>query len=168
MPEAAPVFPTPVYISNFSGGTDGWSLGQQGGAAGSIAASGNKLNVTITAGGTEGWHLQLTKNNIRLEKDKLYRLSFTAQAEADRSITFYAGKASDPWNAYSSASAITASTTAATYPSAITSTSPPAPAARLVFELGKKLLEVTISNVRVEELSFTKPVVTAIDDHENI
>lgn len=159
MPEATPIVATPIYNSNFSG-LDGWQLIQQGGAAGTLAASGGKLNVAITAGGTETWHLQLIKNNIRLEKDKLYKISFTAQAEADRSVTFYAGKASSPWNSYSSTSAVTLSTSEATFSSTFTMTSATDPAARLVFDLGLNVSDVSISNVSVEELSF---VVTNVE-----
>jgi endoglucanase len=161
MPEATPVFASSVYSSNFSSGTDGWSLNAQGGASGTLSASASELKAVITAGGTESWHLQLVKNNIRLEKDKLYKLSFTAKAEADRSITFYAGKASSPWNAYSSASAVTISSTEATYTSTFTMTSPTDPAARLVFDLGRNVSDVTIKNVKVEALSF---VVTSIEE----
>lgn len=163
MPEATPVFSTPVYSSNFTGGPDGWSLTQQGGAAGSALASGGKLNITISNGGTESWHLQLVKNNIRLEKDKTYKMSFTAKAAADRSITFYAGKASSPWNAYSSASGVSLSSAEATFTSTFTMISPTDPAARLVFDLGKDANDVTITNVKVEELSFTQ-VVTGIEE----
>jgi endoglucanase len=159
LPEPTPVYPTTVYNSNFSSGQDGWALGLQGGAAGSATASGGRLNITITNGGTQGWHAQLVKNNIALVNGKWYRISFTARAAADRSITFYAGKASDPWNAYSGASAMSISTTDATYTSSFVMTSPTDMAARLVFDLGLNTSGVSIANVKVEELSFDPPVV---------
>lgn len=161
MPEPTPIFGKSIYSSNFSSGTDGWSLAKQSSANGTIFVSGGNLNINITNGGTETWHLQLVKNNIRLEKDKLYKLSFTAKADADRSITFYAGKASSPWNAYSGASAVTISSTEATYVSTFTMSSPTDIAARLVFDLGKNANDVTLTDVKVEELSFT---ITDIND----
>ena len=154
MPEATPVFSKPVYTSNFSGGADGWALTQQGGAAGSLSASGNEIFVSISNGGTEAWHLQLVRNNIRLEQGKLYRLRFSAEASADRSITFYAGRASSPWNAYSGYNSVSITTPKITYTFTFTMTSETDPVARLVFDLGTDTESVSISSVSVEELSF--------------
>lgn len=154
MPEPTPVVTIPVYTSDFSSGTDGWSLGTQGGAAGSLAVAAGKLNVSISSGGTEGWHVQLVKNNIRLEKDKMYRISFKAQATTDKSATFYAGRASDPWNAYSGYNGVTIGQSEASFAFSFTMTSPTDPAARLVFDLGQSATGVTIAEIKVEELSF--------------
>lgn len=166
MPEPTPIYATPIYTSNFSNGTDGWSLSAQGGGAGSIATSGGKLNVTITNGGTESWHVQLVKSNIRLEHDKLYRISFKGKAAADRSVTFYAGKASDPWNAYSGYNGISVGTAESSFTFSFTMTNPTDPAARLVFDLGKSATGITLWDIKVEELSFTdpNPPVTAIEE----
>lgn len=155
IPEPTPVFATPVYTSNFSGGVDGWWLNQQGGASGSLSASGGKLTVAIASVGTAEWHLQLVKNNIPLEEGKLYRLTFTAQAQSARSITFYAGKASSPWNAYSGYNGVGIGTQEATYTFTFTMTSTTDPAARLVFDLGTNTAAISISGVKVEELTFS-------------
>ena len=155
MPEATPVSFQAVYKSDFSSDADGWSLAQQGGASGSLLASQKQLSVSISAGGTEGWHLQLVKSNIHLEKDKLYRLSFTGKSQADRSITFYAGKASSPWNAYSSYNTVNLSMQEHTYYFTFNMTSPTDPSARLVFDLGGNTAGVYISNIKVEEVTFT-------------
>jgi hypothetical protein len=155
MPEPTPVFATPVYTSDFSLDANGWSLIAQGGAAGSLSVGNNRANVSIASAGTETWHLQLVRNNIPLQKGKLYRLSFTGHAQADRSITFYAGRASDPWNAYSSYNSVGLSTEDATYSFIFSMTSPTDPASRLVFDLGTNTSAVEISSIKVEELSFS-------------
>lgn len=160
-PEPTPVFETAMYVSNFSGGTDGWSLMQQGGAAGTLSATNNALNVSISNPGTEGWHLQLVKNNVTLRQGKLYRLSFNARATADRSLTFYAGRASTPWDSYSGFNGASIGTAVQTYSVTFTMNSPTDPAARLVFDLGTKAPGVIISAVRLDELSFS---VTGIED----
>lgn len=152
MPQATPVITRPVYTSDFSGGVDGWSLIQQGGAAGGISTSGNALAVSISSGGTEAWHLQLVKNNIPLEQGKRYRLSFSAEAGAERNITFYAGKASTPWNAYSGYNSVTITSLQTTYSFIFTMTSATDQVARLVFDLGTTTGSVNISSVKVEEL----------------
>lgn len=165
MPEPIAVVATPIYASDFSSGTNGWSLIQQGGASGSVSISSGKLNVSISNGGAELWHLQLVKNNLLFEKDKLYRISFTGEAQTDRSLNFIAGKATSPWNAYSSISTINIPSTAATYTFTFTMTNPTDPIARLVFDLGVDAINVAISNVKVEKLSF--PVVTSAAEEES-
>lgn len=155
MPEPTPVFSTPVYTSNFSGGNDGWALSLQGGAAGTLSSSAGKLDISITNGGTEGWHVQLVKRPIRFEKDKQYRLSFTAQSATDRAITFYAGKASSPWNAYSGYNGVGITTEEKTYTFTFKMTGATDPSARLVFDLGTSTSGISISEVKVEVLSFS-------------
>ena len=154
MPEPTPIFAVPVYQSNFTSGSDGWTLSTQGGASGSASTSDGLLNVALTSPGTEGWHIQLVKGGINLEKDKLYRVSFKAQAAADRSATFYLGKASDPWNAYSGYSGLTIGTALSTYSYTFTMTSPTDPAARIVFDLGTSATGMSITDVKVDELRF--------------
>jgi aryl-phospho-beta-D-glucosidase BglC (GH1 family) len=155
MPEATPVFATPVYNSDFSVDADGWTLIAQGGAAGSLSVADNQLKVSVANGGTETWHLQLIKSNIPLEESKLYRLSFTGQAQSNRSITFYAGKASDPWNPYSSYNGVGLTSQQASYSFIFTMTSPTDPAARLVFDLGTNTSGISIANIKVEELTMS-------------
>ncbi|MDZ7607707.1 MAG: cellulase family glycosylhydrolase [Cyclobacteriaceae bacterium] len=79
MPEPTPVFTNNIYTSNFSAGTDGWSLNANSGAAGSLTASAGKLNVTINNGGSQAWHVQLTKSPFAFQKDKMYRITFKAK-----------------------------------------------------------------------------------------
>lgn len=153
MPEPISIVATPLYVSNFSNGTDGWQLITQSGASGSLSASNNKLNVTITNGGTEAWHIQLIKNNIALVKDKIYRISFRASASTPRSINFYAGKASNPWNGYSGSSLFNISGEDNSFSSSFTMTSPTDLAARLVFDVGTSSTAVTITSITVEEIT---------------
>lgn len=161
MPEPTPIFAVPVYHSNFTSGNDGWTLSTQGGASGTASTSNGILNVALTTPGTEGWHIQLVKGGINLEKDKLYRVSFKAQAIADRSATFYVGKASDPWNAYSGYSGLSIGMTLSTYSYTFTMTSPSDPAARIVFDLGTSATGISVTDIKVDELRF---VVTNVEE----
>ncbi|HEY3405264.1 MAG TPA: cellulase family glycosylhydrolase [Ohtaekwangia sp.] len=168
MPEPVPVIATPVYTSNFNSGMDGWSLSAQAGASGSLAASAGRLNVSITNGGTQGWHVQLVRNNIPLVKDKLYRISFKAVAPANRSATFYAGKASDPWNAYSGYNALSAGTLESSFTYSFTMINPTDMNARLVFDLGTSAIGLSIWDVKVEELKIGEPEIpTSTEEKEN-
>lgn len=164
MTEPTPVIAIPVYTSNFSSGTDGWSLPSQAGATGTLTVSGGKLNVSITNGGTQAWHIQLIKNNIPLVKDKLYRISFKASAPSNRTSTFYASKASDPWNAYSGYNGFSMSSTAAIYTYSFTMTNATDMNARLVFDLGTSATGIIVSDVKVEEIQFA---VTAVGEEKN-
>ncbi len=166
MQEPVPIIATPLYVSDFLSGTDGWSLVSQSGASGSVSASDGKLNVSITNGGTETWHIQLIKNNIALEKDKFYRISFKALATPARGVTFYAGKASDPWNAYSGYNGATLNTEEVTYSSSFTMTSLTDLAGRLVFDLGTSATGITITSVTVEEIHLSGiPTATEETNH---
>ena len=157
MPEPTKVYTTPIYTSDFSTNTDGWNLNTQGGAAGSISVSDNKLNVTLTNGGTESWHAQLVLNNLEIKKDSMYKVSFKAQAAANRSLTSYVGKASDPWNAYSGYNGISIGTTEVDYSYSFTMSENTDPNARLVFDLGKSDADINVTNIKVELISFSDP-----------
>ncbi len=161
MPEPTPISVKSIYTSNFSVGTDGWSLNANSGASGSLAASGGKLVSTISNGGTQAWHVQLTKSPFSFQKDKMYQISFKAKAEANRGATFYAGKNSDPWTSYSGYSGLTFTTIEQTFVVAFTMGSPTDNAARLAFDFGTDASDVTISEIKVEELYFP---VTGLDD----
>lgn len=158
MPEPVPVYATTIYQSNFSQGTDGWILNTSGGASGSLSATSGKLNVNITNGGTETWHAQLVKNNISLVKDKMYRISFNIASTSNRNATFYAGKASDPWNSYNGYNSLSLNTSDQAFSYAFTMTSPTDNQARLVFDLGLNTAGVSIHDIKVEQLSFEPPV----------
>ncbi len=129
-------------------------MNTQGGASGSLSATGGKLNVSLTNGSTEGWHAQLVKSNIPFEQDGMYRISFKIQAEEDRSASFNAGKASNPWNSYSGYSGISLSINEAEFVFSFTMNDSTDLVARLVFDLGKSTSGVTISEVKIEKLAF--------------
>ncbi len=154
MPEPTPISRKIIYSSNFSSGTDGWSLNASSGASGSLEASGGKLVATINNGGTQAWHVQLTKSPFSFQKDKMYRIKVVAKAETNRSATFYVGKNSDPWTSYSGYSGLNFTTTEQTFIVAFTMGSPTDNAARLAFDFGTDASDVTISEIKVEELYF--------------
>jgi len=161
MPEATPVVAIPVYASDFSSGTDGWVIQNGGGASSSLTASDGKLNVSIANAGTETWHVQLIKRNIPLEQDKMYRVSFKAVANANRSATFYAGRDSDPWNAYSGYNGISITTIETAYSFTFTMTNPTDMNARLVFDFGTDTTGVSVTDIKVDELYL---MTTSLDD----
>ncbi|MFT4144136.1 MAG: carbohydrate binding domain-containing protein [Mobilitalea sp.] len=75
----------------------------------SSSADNDEAELTIGSVGSFDWHIQLMQKNIRLEKDKWYRISFDAKSDLDRKIMFALqrdGAADDVWTLYSGASII--------------------------------------------------------------
>jgi aryl-phospho-beta-D-glucosidase BglC (GH1 family) len=163
MPDPTPVQAIPLYASDFSGGTDGWVLQNGGSASSSLSASEGKLNVSITDAGTESWHVQLIKRNIPLEKDRMYRISFKAIANDNRSASFYAGRDSDPWDAYSGYNGISIPTNETAYSFTFTMSNPTDMNARLVFDFGTNTTGVSVTDIKVDELRI---LTTSLEDVE--
>ncbi len=161
-PDPIPVYTTALYTSDFSSGTDGWSLNIQGGAAGSLSTSDGKLNVSLTSGGTESWHAQLVKNNIPIKMGSMYRISFKVQAGSGRSISTNVGKASDPWNSYSGYHGFGIGTAEENYSYSFTMNEGTDLNARLVFDLGKSNVDISITEIKIELISFEPSPVTGI------
>ncbi|MDE6364073.1 MAG: carbohydrate binding domain-containing protein, partial [Lachnospiraceae bacterium] len=64
----------------------------------------NAFSMDIADTGTEAWYIQLKQNNIKLEKDKWYKLAFDAKSTADREIMYALqrdGTNDDNWTPYS-------------------------------------------------------------------
>ena len=153
IPEPARVEATSVYTSNFTTSDDGWSLqvNSGSGASGSVTRSGGKLNIGITNGGTQVWHVQLVKGSISLQAGKTYRVSFRASAPTARSFTAYTGKASDPWNSYSGYNSFYVTPEEDRYNYIFTPTTTDA-AARMVFDLGNVSSGISVWDIRIESI----------------
>lgn len=159
MPEPAHYAGTQVYQSNFNLSTDGWNLYKNGTAAGNLSRADNSLKVVITNGSTEGWHVQLVKNNIQLKAGKKYRYSFKAKAEAARAFTSYIGMSSSPYSAYSGYNGGTASDTFAVY-TFVFDQAQNDNSARIAFDLGKSEADFTVTDFLLEEIVLVPPTGT--------
>ncbi len=160
LPEPAHYVGTPVYTSNFSTSTDGWVL-QKNSSVAVLTRADNSLKVTIDNGGTEGWHVQLVKTGIKLTSGKQYRFSVKAKAETARSATSYIGMNVSPWSAYSGYNGISLADTFKVY-SFIFTMNTTDNSSRIVFDLGNSTSDVTITEVKLEEVVLQWP--TSIKD----
>lgn len=153
IPEPARVEATQVYTSNFTTSNDGWNLqvNSGSGATGSMTRSGGKLNINISNGGTQGWHVQLVKGNIAIQAGKTYRVTFRASAPTARSFTAYTGKASDPWNSYSGYNTFFVTSEEDRFSYVFTPTVNDA-TARMVFDLGNVSSGITVWDIRIESI----------------
>ncbi len=163
MPAPTPVEVTPVYTSNFTTGNDGWSLNTQGGAAGSLARTGGKLTITLTSGGTEGWHAQLIRGNLPLVKGKKYQVTLKVSATASRPATVYIGKSGGDWGSYSGYNTFTFNTREQGCVFTFTMSGENDNTARMVFDLGKNTTGITLTSVKIEEVR----VITAAREMKN-
>jgi len=164
MPQPTPIELTPVYISNFSTGTDGWILNASNGASGSLAAQSDNLNLTLTSGGTQGWHAQMMKSPVALAKNKLYRLSFKGSSPAPKGASIYIGRASNPYDAYSSYFWADFNNTVQDYSYTFTMNNDSDPNARLVFDVGNSSIGLMLTHVKVEMVT----IGLSVRGHEKI
>ena len=156
MPEPAQYVGTEIYKSNFSTSNNGWNLYTQGGASASAARSDNALSASISSGGTEGWHVQLVKNNVQLKAGKKYRYSFKAKGDAARSFTSYIGMNHDPWAAYSGYNGGTVTDTFRVFTFVFVQ-SENDNSARVAFDLGNSAVNFTITDFLLEEIVLVPP-----------
>ncbi|QGY46710.1 cellulase family glycosylhydrolase [Maribellus comscasis] len=172
MPEPASYKGTTVYASNLENSIDNWNLYTQGTGDAELSNGNNSLEITISNGSTESWHVQLVRGNISLEKGKKYRLSFKAKADADRSFSPYVGQSISPWSSYSGYNAYTASDSLQTF-TVIFDMTENDDRARIVFDLGKSDINFSVTGILLEEielvtsLSEIKPTPEDIEIYPN-
>ena len=159
----------PVYKDEFKLTTTDWQLyTQQTGNATKTLAN-DELQVIINNGSTETWHVQLVKNNVKIEKDKMYLLSFKVRSTADRTISAYIGKSSSPYTSYSGGSSFTVGTEAKSLSFTFQMKEPTDLSSRIVFDLGKStedffLDEVTLNEVTVKINSGENTLIGTLKD----
>ncbi|MCG6189427.1 cellulase family glycosylhydrolase [Maribellus maritimus] len=151
MPEPASYKGTTVYTSDFENSTDNWNLYTQGTGDAELSNGNNSLEITISNGSTESWHVQLVRGNISLEKGKKYRLSFRAKADANRSFSPYVGQSISQWSSYSGYNAYTANDSLQTF-TVIFDMTENDDRARIVFDLGKSDINFSVTGILLEEI----------------
>ncbi|MFV0269210.1 MAG: cellulase family glycosylhydrolase [Draconibacterium sp.] len=156
MPEPAYYIGTPVYSSDFSQTISEWNLYLQSPATATLQRANNQLQINIGTIGTQDWFVQLVKNGIQLEEGKKYRVTLTAKATAERTITAYLGQNTDPWKAYSDYNSITLSTSPKEY-SFVFAMNSSDNAARLVFDLGASADNVYFDSIVLESIELQEP-----------
>jgi len=159
MEEPRIAYPIVVYQSNFNNSNDGWNLHTQQNASGILSRENGLLKIAVLQAGSEGWHVQLAKGGIKLKKDKLYRILFEGRADQNISLSYYIGKASAPYNSYSGYQSAQLTDEFKPYSVVFTMTESNDDHARFVFDLGTRTGNISIRNIKVEELNF---VVTAL------
>lgn len=99
---AVPTTLVTLYSSTFSNpNADGWVLyNNDVSAASTMTVNSNKMNVTITSPGTEGWYIQLIRPDMAIEAGKMYRIEFNAYSNINKNISASVMQSSGPWTVY--------------------------------------------------------------------
>ncbi len=149
-----------VYQSEF-GSTDGWVLGVQPTSTANITRSTGNLNIDVKTASKDAWHVQLTKTNIALTTKKRYLVTIKAKADREVTTTNYIGRNAAPYNSYSGYSNLAFGTKEKEFSYIFTMNDPTDLAARMAFDMGTTVANVTIASVRIEEIieATTSPVV---------
>ncbi len=163
MPEPAKYVGTAVYSSNFSESIGDWNV-YTNSASAVVQQVDNNLKVVITSGGTEGWHIQLVKNNVQLQAGKKYRITFKAKADINLTTTSYVGQSNSPWASYSGYNGISISDTFAVYTYVFDAASTDN-SARIVFDLGKSSTNLTFEYITLEEIVLETPTMVNVINH---
>ena len=152
MPEPTLIDVVDVYESDFSSGTDGWQLNTNEGASASLSVQQGDLIVDIENGSTEGWHVQLAMNELSLEEDEMYRLTFTASASDAGNRTVYIGEASEPWSVYSDYYSSLMDADEKQFVYTFTMNEATDSLARLVFDMGGTEGQIALSGIFLERI----------------
>ena len=148
-----------VRDGNFPGNslTTAWVLnsGQyHGNSAATASVSGGRATINITAVGADVWQPSLVQSDIHLVQGRRYRLTFNASAVSARAITTVIQRGSDPWTDYGRSN-FNLTTNAQDHTFEFTMNAATDPSAQLAFHLGATTANVTISNVRLFDITTT-------------
>ncbi len=159
-----------LYESNFSNSNDGWNLFVTSPANGSLSNSKDGLSVDISKASSEGWHIQLVRNNYEIQKGKSYLVSFTGKASETSSITAYLGRASTPWDSYSGYKGFTIEEFESEFFFTFSMTNPDDPLARMVFDMANTKATIMLTNIKVEEIidSSVEETVLSLKEHNEL
>lgn len=86
---------------DFSQGTTGWIFKKEGAGNGSMSVVNGELKVDIISGGADVWSVQVDQTGLYMETGIDYEISFTARADAPRTMKVIVGMSGDPWHLYS-------------------------------------------------------------------
>jgi endoglucanase len=163
MPEAKKLATKVLYQSSFTTDNDGWAIGLQPGSDAALSRTNNNLNVDVKTSVKDGWHVQMTKNNLAITNKKRYQVTVKASASNPTSVTCYVAKASSPYNSYSGFTNFGFGANEKEYSFTFIMNDPTDPVARMSFDMGLSISKITISSIKLEEiLDETAPPVVVV------
>ncbi len=155
MPEPSKYVGTPIYESDFGNSSVGWNLYKQGTASATMVRADSALNVAISNGSSETWHVQMSKSKIKLQDEKKYRVTFKAKSASQRTAGVYLGKSASPWNSYGGTTILTTDTFAVyTFILDMTTIDNDA---RMAVDIGKSDVNFSIKDIVIESIVLVPP-----------
>jgi len=147
---AAKVLPTKSLYD--LSGIAGWNLNLNSGATAVMTAEGAGIKVNRNSVTGTGWHIQLARSGFPLTYRKRYLVTMKISADKPNNITAYMGRASAPYNAYSSYNSLTLESVEKEFTFIFTMNEPFDANARLTFDLGLTTGTIQINSIKVAEL----------------
>ena len=137
-----------LFLTSFANASDfpysEWSLGTYEGAYATFVDG----TVSVANGGSDFWHVQLTRNNIGLQSGKTYELKFFLQGVSNRKVAeIRIGRDGAPYDAFAEFGEIAATVNGRVVTKTFTMNSGNVENARLEFNLGKNAGTVYFSDV---------------------
>ena len=152
MSEAKKLSTKILYQSNFTASNDGWNLATQPGSEAILSSLNNNINIDVKTTVKDGWHVQLTKTNLNITKNKRYQVTIKASATNPTAVTCYIGKNSNPYNSYSGYTNLNIGISEKEFSYTFLMNDPSDPAARISFDMGLAVSKISISSIKVEEI----------------
>jgi hypothetical protein len=143
------------YLNNgdFSNGDVNWIFNFFDGAIASGGVnSSEEYEINISNGGTEGWHVQLSQNNIPLIMGRTYRFEFDARASAQRVIDAKLERNGPPYENYSQNGSSLISTQMQHYSYQFVMQHPSDYEARVMFNCGDDNNDLYFDNISLKEI----------------
>lgn len=167
VPEPAAHKATSIYASDFTVNEDYWGMYKQEGAVADLKSEDGKLKVTVSSGGTAEWYVQLVRSGMRLEKDRVYRLSFTMSSEETRWVVAHVDY-SNPyiWGTYSGYDSFIVGNKEETFTTMFIMKETDLDA-RLLFDVGLTSAPLAISNIQIDEIEIIPTVIDGITETQN-
>ena len=155
-----------LYKSNFSNGVDGFGVSVQPGSQANLTNNNLNLIVDVKTAVSNGWHVQLTKTDIKLENKKRYLVTIRGFADKNVGVTNYIGRASGDFASYSGYSQLTFGTEEKDMTYIFTMTQPTDNKARMSFDMGSTIAKYTITSVKIDEI-LEAVVIIPLGNEEN-
>jgi|GEM_PF-4067492 len=135
--------------------TQYWVLGAYNGSAATWSVADGKATINITAIGANSWEPQFVHQNIKLEKGQKYRFSFDASAGGTKDIDVVFQQSSDSFSTYFYSGILSLTTETKSFSFDFEMTSSSDPNTQLAFQLGRSTQSVTLSNVKLINITET-------------
>jgi beta-glucanase (GH16 family) len=149
-----------VKNADFSDGMDPWTMKASWPALASDTILDGECTIRVDNEGTNPWDINLGQAGIQIQQDKEYILSFDAHASSPRQFSAFVGKSSDPWTVYSGSHIFSPVSEMETYSFSFIMKELTDNNARVGFDVGTFLPDVSFDNVVLHE----KTISTGVND----